>query len=153
VKYVNPDADFITTFTGSFEDVGKMKETAIAAIEKGADIVMADAGQAGIGAIEAAQDKGVLAIGFNADQAAVAPDTVVVSMIKEAGLAVDFVIEQYLADTLEPKLYNLGVKEKIISLSPWHNFEDKVPSEVKEKLAEIINDLEEGRLDLETLPN
>lgn len=151
-KYVNPKVKVITTYTGSFDDVNKMKETALAIIEnQGADIIMANANQAGLGAIQAAQQKKVLAIGSNTDQNAVAPETVLVSGIKSVPVLVSFVVQKIQDGSFKPQFYNLGVKEKAVFLSPWHGFDSKVPAEVKAKLDQITQDLGDGKIDLSKL--
>ena len=81
-KHVNPDIKVLTALTGSNDDVAKAKETALAMIDQGADVVMTNANQAGLGSIEACKEKGVYAIGSNQDQNDMAPDAVVVSGIK-----------------------------------------------------------------------
>ncbi|QGP91221.1 ABC transporter substrate-binding protein PnrA-like protein [Neomoorella glycerini] len=129
-----------------------MKETALAIIQnQGADIIMANANQAGLGAIQAAQQKKVLAIGSNTDQNAVAPDTVLVSGIKSVPVLISFVVQTIQDGTFKPQFYNLGVKEKAVYLSPWHGFENKVPAEVKAKLEQITRDLADGKIDLSKL--
>ncbi|MGI9861755.1 BMP family protein [Moorella naiadis] len=151
-KYVNPQVKVVTTYTGSFDDVNKMKETALAIIEnQGADIIMANANQAGLGAIQAAQQKKVLAIGSNTDQNAVAPDTVLVSGIKSVPVLVSFVVQKIQDGSFQPQFFNLGVKEKAVFLSPWHGFDSKVPAEVKAKLDQITKDLGDGKIDLSKL--
>lgn len=52
-----PSIHVLTTMLGNDSDVAKAKETAISFIEKGADVVMTNANQAGLGGIEAAQQK------------------------------------------------------------------------------------------------
>ncbi|MEW6621520.1 MAG: BMP family protein [Bacillota bacterium] len=145
-EFVNPNVKVLTTLTGSNEDVAKMKETALAMINEGADIVMANANQAGLGAIQAAKEKGVLAIGSNQDQNSIAPDTVLVSGIKSNPNLISFVVEKYKKGELEAKFYELGVKEGAVYLSSWHGFESKVPKEVKDKLEQVLNDIKNGTI-------
>ncbi|MBS3970491.1 MAG: BMP family protein [Clostridia bacterium] len=146
VEYVNPDARVLTTLTGTNEDVSKAKETALAMIDQGADIVMGNANQAGLGVIEAARERGVLAIASNQDQNPIAPDTVLVSAIKSVPRLMSFIVETYIAGNLEPKFYELGIKEGAVFLSSWHGFENKVPQEVKDRIDEIIEEITSGKL-------
>lgn len=148
VKYVNPDANILSTMTGSFDDVAKAKETALAMIAQGADIIMANANQAGLGSIEACKMKGVLAIGSNQDQNEIAPDTVVVSGIKSVPVLITFVVEKVQNGDFEPKFYNLGFNEGAVYLSPWHSFEDKIPQEAKDKIKTITEDLAAGKIEV-----
>jgi basic membrane protein A len=145
-KYANPSVKVLATFTGSNEDAGKAKETALSMIGQGADIVMTNADQAGLGSIEACTQKGILGIGSNMDQNNVAPDTIVVSGIKEINTSVVFIVEKVLNNEFEAKKYILGVKEGAVYLSPWHGFESKVSQEVKDKLKAITDDISSGKI-------
>jgi basic membrane protein A len=147
-KYIDPKIKVLTAYTGNFNDVNKAKETALAMIAQGADIIMANANQAGLGSIQACQEKKILAIGSNMDQNPIAPDTVLVSVIKSVPVLISYVVELIYNGKFEPKFYNLGVKEGAVYLSPWHGFENKVPQNVKDRLARIMKDLEEGKLDI-----
>jgi basic membrane protein A and related proteins len=149
-KYVNPDIEVLSTLTGSFDDVAKAKETALAMIGNGADLVGAIANQAGLGSIEACKEKGVLAIGSNQDQNSVAPDTVVVSVEKSIPVLFTFAFEKLEDGTLEQKVYRLGVNEGAVFLSPWHGFENKVSDDVKARLDEIKGVV--GRGEVKTRP-
>ena len=62
VKSVNPDCEVLTVVSGSFNDQAKGKEATLALIEQGADIVFQIAGLTGVGVINAAKEKGILAI-------------------------------------------------------------------------------------------
>lgn len=148
VAYANPKVKVLATYTGNFNDVAKTKETALAMIADRADVLMANANQAGLGSIEAAKEKGVFAIGSNQDQNSVAPNTVLVSGIKSVPVLISFVVDRYLKGQFEPKFYNLGFKEGAVYLSPWHGFEDKVPKEVKNKIKQITDDLANGKINV-----
>ncbi|HHU33113.1 MAG TPA: BMP family ABC transporter substrate-binding protein [Clostridia bacterium] len=146
-KYINPDIKVLSTFTGSFEDVNKAKEVALAMISENADVIMANANQAGLGPIEACQEKGVLSIGSNQDQNEIAPDTVVTSAIQSSPILIKFLVEKVQKGEFEPKFYNLGVAEGAVYLAPWHGFEDKIPQEVKDKVEEITEGLRAGQIE------
>ena len=70
VARVNPEAEVNVTYTGSWEDVDKAREAALALISDGADVVwhVLDAADAGV--LSAAEDEGVMAIGLYGDQSA-----------------------------------------------------------------------------------
>ncbi|HHU32403.1 MAG TPA: BMP family ABC transporter substrate-binding protein, partial [Clostridia bacterium] len=104
------------------------------------------------GSIEACKERGVYAIGgAGGDQFEAAPDTVVVSVIKDISVPIMFAYETYLAGELEPKIYRVGVAEKAVYYSPFHDFEDFVSQDVKDKLAEIVNDLATGKVSVKDI--
>lgn len=88
VKAIDPSIQVITVYTGSFEDVAKGKESAITIYGQGADVIFSAAGACGIGAIEAAQEKNLYAIGVDSDQNHLAPNHVISSMMKRVDVAV-----------------------------------------------------------------
>ena len=150
-KYINPDINVLTVFTGDFEDAAKAKEMAVALIEKGVDILMVDADQAGIGSIEAAADKGILAIGANGDQNALAPDTIVTSGVDDLAMALEILVQDILDGKFEAKYYDLGVAEGAVYLAPYYGFEDKLAQEDKDAIAQVIEDMKSGKLDAHSL--
>jgi basic membrane protein A and related proteins len=151
-KYVNPDIDATTLMTGNFADVAQAKETGLALIDRGVDVLMADADTASLGIIQAADERGVLYVGANSDQNSVAPDAVVTSSLKRMTIAMDYIYNQIVDGNFEAKHYSLGVKEGAVSLAPYHGFESKLSGEVKEKIESLLKDLAENKIDLAGLP-
>ncbi|QGP92758.1 Purine-binding protein [Neomoorella glycerini] len=152
VKYVNPKVEAMTAITGSFEDVAKAKETARAFIENGADIIMHNADQAGLGVIQSAQEKKILAIGVIKDQSGIAPDTVFVSAYRNIADGIVYMLKQVKDGQFKAQFYPLGVKQNVVGLYWNSQLQSKVPPEVKTKIEQIINDLKEGKIDIDSLP-
>jgi basic membrane protein A len=74
-------------YSQDFVDQAKCKELALNQIQQGSKVVFAAAGQCGLGAIDAAKEKGVQAIGVDADQSYLGPE-VLTSAIKKVDVAV-----------------------------------------------------------------
>ncbi len=72
VKAVNPDAEHIVSFIGTFFDPPKAREAGLAQIDGGADILFGER----IGTADAAQERGIKAIGSLIDYTPRYPDTV-----------------------------------------------------------------------------
>jgi basic membrane protein A len=87
---VNPDVEAKVTYINSWFDPAAAKEAALAQIDAGADVLYAE--RAGV--IEAAQEKGVLAVGNMMDQQAIAPETVITSVIWSMDPTVRYIIDQ-----------------------------------------------------------
>jgi basic membrane protein A len=143
-KETVPSINVMTTMLGGDTDVAKAKETAITFIEQGADVVMTNANQAGLGGIEAAQQKGVLAIGSNQDQNPSGPDTVVTSVIQDYPQAMKVVVERIMKGEMKAESQLLGVKEGAIYLAPFHSFEEKIQPEIKAKIEAVVASLKDG---------
>ena len=86
VKATNPDATVLENMTGTtpsaWNDPAKGAELARSQIDRGADVVYHAAGGTGLGVIRAVAEEGKLAIGVDSDQEAVAPGSVLTSMLK-----------------------------------------------------------------------
>lgn len=147
-KYIDPEIEVLSTMTGSFSDVNGAKETTLAQIDEGADVIASIANQATLGSLEAAEDKGIYAIGAGEDQAALAPDTIIVSVLKTIPIAFEYSYEMFIKGELTPDIHRLGVDAGVISLSPYYEFEDKVPEEVKDKINEVLAKLSAGEIDI-----
>ncbi len=81
-KSVDSNINILVKYTGKFDDPAGGKTTALTMIGQGADIVFHVAGGTGNGVIDAAKEKNVYAIGVDADQNYLAPDTVITSALK-----------------------------------------------------------------------
>ncbi|WP_227764603.1 BMP family protein [Zhaonella formicivorans] len=151
-KYVNPQVEALTTITGSFEDVAKAKEMAKVFIQQGADIVMHQADQAGLGVIEAAKEAKIPAIGVIKDQSGLAPDTVLVSAFRNIPEGILYIVKQIKEGNFKAQFYPLGVKQDVVGLIWNPQLEGKVSPEAKAKIDQIIADLKAGKIDIEALP-
>ncbi len=90
---VNPDVEVKVTFLNSWFDPAAAKEAALAQIGAGADVLFAER----FGVIEAAQERGLIAIGNMSDQQSLAPGNVVTSVTWNMDPTVKYVIDQVLA--------------------------------------------------------
>lgn len=146
-KYVNPDVKVLQAYTESWTDIPKGKETALAMIDQGADVVCTNANQVGLGGIEAAKERGVYAIGYIDDQYKVAPGTVPVSAIQSVEDLVVKIIEMAKAEPIKPQTYLLGAKDGVVRLSDFYELgKEPVPDEIKQKMQEILEGLKDGSL-------
>ncbi len=133
VKAVNPKAQVIVNYAGSFTDQAKGKEIALAQYGAGADVVYHAAGAVGIGVISAAKEKNKYAIGVDSDQNSLAPDNVISSMMKRVDVAVyDVSKREAKGEKLGGQHIVLGLKENGVGPSPttkWNlvsGMQDKV---------------------------
>ncbi len=147
VKSVNPDCKVLSVVTGSFTDLAKGKEAAIAMIEQGADIIFQIAGLTGLGAIQAAKERGVCAIGVDVDQYAEAPEAVITSAEKKLTRAAFLTIESVVNGTFEGgKSLEFGINEGATGIAPFHEFEDVIPHAVKKAVEKAIKDMKAGKI-------
>ena len=87
VKAANPDAKTVNGYSQKFDDPAPCKEIALNQIAKGAKVVFQVAGGCGLGALDAAKEKGVQGIGVDADQAYLG-EQIMTSALKKVDVAV-----------------------------------------------------------------
>jgi basic membrane protein A and related proteins len=86
-KAANPDITVLSGYSQDFVDQAKCKELALNQIGRGSKVVFAAAGQCGLGAIDAAKERDVQAIGVDNDQSFLGPQ-VLTSATKKVDVAV-----------------------------------------------------------------
>jgi basic membrane protein A len=83
----NPGIKTLNGYSQDFVDQAKCKEIALDQIAQGSKVVFQVAGQCGLGALDAAKEKGVQGIGVDADQAYLG-DHILTSALKKVDVAV-----------------------------------------------------------------
>ena len=86
-KKANPAIKTLNAYSQDFVDQAKCKEIALDQIAQGSKVVFQVAGQCGLGALDAAKEKGVQGIGVDADQAYLG-DFILTSALKKVDVAV-----------------------------------------------------------------
>ena len=139
---MNPDIKFQVSFIGSWFDPPKAKETAFAMIENGADVLYAER----FGVSDAAQEKGVLAIGNVIDTQSDYPETVVASAIWHFEPTLDAAIAAVQAGNFTAADYGVYsfMKEGGASLAPLGTFEGKVPQEALDLVEQRSREIMDG---------
>ncbi len=150
VKHVNEDGQPEIVITGSNADPVRMKEATTTFIKEGGDVVFTSGNAVGLGTIEACKEAGVMVVGSTTDQNPVAPEVVAISVLKDYTAVMKHVAELYLAGELKGFI-NMGINEGAVYYSPWHEFEDTVPEEVKSQLEQIQKDVASGTIDVAAL--
>lgn len=149
-KYINPDINLISTYHPggldvAFTDPEWGATTAKQAIDNGADVVFGAGGKTGNGAlIEVASHEGLYCIGVDSDQWGTVPEAhpcLITSAMKLITPGVFNLIKL-------AKEGNFPVGNYIgdVGLAPFHDFEDAVPQDVKDKLEEIDAGLKDGSI-------
>jgi basic membrane protein A and related proteins len=86
-KDANPGIKTLNAYSQDFVDQAKCKEIALDQISQGSKVVFQVAGQCGLGALDAAKEKGVQGIGVDADQSYLGPH-ILSSALKKVDVAV-----------------------------------------------------------------
>ena len=140
VESVCPDCEVLVQYAGStptaFNDPARGKEISLQQINEGADIIYHASGATGAGLFEAASEKGIFAIGVDADQAKLFPEApILTSVVKRVDNAVYQTIEDVRNDNFPGgEVVEFGLDDRGISLAPFGRFDDQVPQSVKDEV-------------------
>jgi basic membrane protein A len=145
VLAVDPTVEVKTVYTGKFDDPAAGKNTALAMIDAGADVIFHAAGGTGDGAIEAAKEKKVFAIGVDKDQNSLAKDTVISSMMKRVDQAVYMVSKQVKEGQFKAGVTALGLKEDGVGTAPSTRW-DLMPAGTKELVEKWADAIKSGKV-------
>jgi len=145
VKDTDPSIKELNAYSQDFEDQAKCKEIALDQIANGSDVVFQVAGKCGLGALDAACEKNVNAIGVDADQSFAGP-CVVTSALKPLQSSVFSIIKQYTEGAITGgENISFGIQElpDATLLAPYT---DAVPQEVKDAVAAAQQKLISGEI-------
>lgn len=141
-------AKAVRAFANSWDDVALGKQMAETMIDNGADTMFVYANQVGLGAIQAAKEKGVKFIGFSGDQTTIAPDTVVASVVFDFETFYTWALKQYMNGTLEGnKVHEAGIAEGIFK--PVYT--GSISQDIKDKVAAGMEDAKNGKVDFKSM--
>ena len=142
VAETRADAKFQVAFIGSWFDPPKAKETALAQIDAGADVMYAER----FGVSDAAKEKGILAIGNVINTQGDYPNTVVASALWHFEPTLDHAIGKVKTKSFVAEDYGeySFMRHGGCSLAPLGSFEGKVPADVMAKVAEREKAIKDG---------
>lgn len=120
VKTVNAQAatDAKRVYTGSFDNSSAGKRAALDLYNQGIDVIFHAAGSDGLGVIQAAKEQNKLAIGVDSDQAHLAPQNVLTSMIKQVDYAIYSTVKEVVENKFAAGDTALGLKEGGVGMAP-----------------------------------
>lgn len=153
-KAVDPEIKVLISYIGDFKDTAKAKELAMAQIDQGADVVFAVAGGAGLGALTGCAEKGVYAVGVDADQYTVLLDSdpqtaaaICTSMQKKCDATVYNSVAKSLEGTLGFGTYErLGLAEGVVGAADNENFRSIFTQEQIDQIMSVQEKVASGEV-------
>jgi basic membrane protein A and related proteins len=146
VMDTNPDIKLLNAYSQDFVDQAKCKEIALDQIAQGSDVIFQVAGQCGLGALDAAGDEGVFAIGVDADQSFAGPQ-VITSALKPLELAVFETIKSVQDGTFQGNTNRFFGIQEFPDAELLAPFTADVPQEVQDAVEEAKQKLISGEID------
>lgn len=157
-KYVNPDVIVRSAFIGSFTDVAKGKELALAQNSQQADVVFAVCSGAGLGVYEAAKENGFWAIGVDSDQSLIleasSPEmakAILTSVVKNFDVILCNAIGDIINDNFTwGSHYAIDLAAGGIGLSDNSYYQAAVSEEIRAQIAELSQKITNGEIKVST---
>jgi basic membrane protein A len=140
VTATNPTVSVLTTYTGSFSDLGLAAEAATNEIDSGADVLTGSA-QMVVGAVGVAAENGALWFGNQSNQTALAPNLVVASQVYHWEVALRQIIAGLDQGVLGDETYTLTLANGgiIIEFNPGYSLPADIAAAADETTAGIID--------------
>jgi basic membrane protein A len=140
------------SFTGDFENQANGQNLAQGFIDQGADIIMPVAGPVGLGAAAAAQGAGAKIIWVDSDGFLTTEygDIIITSVMKQIGPAVFDTVSETVDGGFSNEPYVGTLENEGVGLAPFHDFEETVPAELQDQLAQYQEQIIAGDLVVES---
>jgi basic membrane protein A len=95
----------------AFADPAKGREIGLSQFARGADVIFHASGTTGLGALEAAKEKGFFMIGVDSNQNPLAPGTMLTSMVKNVDNALFQCVKDVVDGHFRPGILEFGLAE------------------------------------------
>jgi len=141
-KAADPGIKLLNAYSEDFSDQAKCKQVALNQIEQGAGVIFQVAGGCGLGALDAAKEKGVWGIGVDADQSFLGPH-ILTSAVKRVDTAVFLAIKSVVDGTFKGGNMSFGLKQNGVGIG---KISPKVPQAEVAKVNQIRADIISGRI-------
>jgi basic membrane protein A and related proteins len=141
-KAADPGITTLNNYSEDFGDQAKCKQIALNQIEQGAGVVFQVAGGCGLGALDAAKEKGVWGIGVDADQSFLGPH-ILTSAVKRVDTAVFDAIKLVVDGKFKGGNITFGLKDNGVGIG---KISPKVPKSEVAKVMQIRADIIAGKI-------
>lgn len=157
-QYTDSDTKIAVSYIGDFEDTAKGKEMALAQYNsEGADVFYAAAGQAGLGALDAAKESSSYAIGMASDQSAIYEESdpekaevILTSMMVSVDVSLYDAVERAMNDTLPwGTSESQGIAEGTIVLADNEVYQT-APEEIRTYIEELMEAVQAGEIEIQS---
>lgn len=144
---IDPEIEVMLNVIGSETDAALAKETALAMIDAGADVIMYNANAAGQGVLEACKERKVYAIASIADQNNLGPEVMIGTGVCDVAVAMREVVSYIKDGEFEPKFYSMGVPTGCVFFVPNDAVYNTMPEEGRKAMDDLFDKLMAGEVD------
>ncbi len=141
-KAADPGIRVLNGYSEDFADQAKCKQVALNQIEQGAGVIFQVAGGCGLGALDAAKEKGVWGIGVDADQSFLGPH-ILTSAVKRVDTAVFLAIKRVVDGKFNGGNIVFGLKDNGVGIG---KISSKVPKSEVAAVNKVRADIISGKI-------
>jgi len=141
-KAADPGIRVLNGYSEDFADQAKCKQVALNQIEQGAGVIFQVAGGCGLGALDAAKEKGVWGIGVDADQSFLGPH-ILTSAVKRVDTAVFVAIKRVVDGKFKGGNIVFGLKDNGVGIG---KISSKVPKSEVAAVNKVRADIISGKI-------
>jgi basic membrane protein A and related proteins len=141
-KAADPGIKLLNGYSEDFADQAKCKQVALNQIEQGAGVIFQVAGGCGLGALDAAKEKGVWGIGVDADQSFLGPH-ILTSAVKRVDTAVFLAIKSVVDGTFKGGNMTFGLKDNGVGIG---KISPRVPKSEVAAVNKVRADIISGKI-------
>jgi basic membrane protein A len=141
-KAADPGIRLLNAYSEDFSDQAKCKQVALNQIEQSAGVIFQVAGGCGLGALDAAKEKGVWGIGVDADQSFLGPH-ILTSAVKRVDTAVFLAIKSVVDGKFKSGNMVFGLEQNGVGIG---KISPKVPQSEVAKVNQIRAEIISGKI-------
>lgn len=148
-RWARPGVQTLNAYIPSFTDAARGKETALHMAGQKCDVGFCLGGTTGNGGLLGMKEQGLMAIGVDVDQYETYPEVrgaLVTSATKNVAVAVYDYLASVRDGSARGGVVVASLKNGGVGLAPYHDWEDRVPRAVRDKVAAAAAALVEGTL-------
>ncbi len=145
-RAARPDFEVRTVYVGDWHDIGAARAQAVSLIDAGCDALFHDADAAGLGVLEAAEQRRVFAFGCTNDQSGSAPNAVVASAVTDVATSFLHVAREVREGTFRGRRIEWTRRDGIVRLVWNPRMADRIPEALRTKVEELDARIASGAL-------
>lgn len=133
----------------NFDDSTQGKETALELIGQGCDVVFAIGGDVVNGALLAAKESNLPAVGADVDQYNTDPEAqsaLITSAMKNVDVAVYNYLKTVADGSVQPGISTATLQNGGVGLAPFHDWDSKIPADLKAQIQKASDGIKDGSI-------
>ncbi|WP_127842424.1 BMP family lipoprotein [Actinomyces wuliandei] len=150
----DPDNPGQGSFVGDFSNTGKGQSLTEQFLSQDADVIMPVAGPVGLGTLSTVEassgEQAVVWVDSDGYESTGSGDLILTSVVKEIGAAVYSTVQEATQGSFSSQPYIGTLENEGVSLAPFHDYDSKVPDQVKTRIEELRQQIVDGSLDVST---